>query len=450
MKKIYFKFLLIAFSVIFLTIVFVFYLGYLKREQLRKERLRFIEIREIFSILKENSPLNQSKLPLLKEIEKSYGVNIFVKTNKKFHYISDEKMLSPKVRHRLLEIKRFPKKRKMIAGGVFRDKKRILPDFNFRDTKITYLIDKRTKILRGVKFETPELQVFLLKKTSNSLLAAFFTLITILFLLSGILLYLIRKWYVTPLIELENSIKSIENNLNSPELFTDSSGTLTPVFNALNDLKRRIIHEINSKEDMLRDISHDLKTPLSRIKLATEFIENEKIKKGIKEDISELENLINQILDIYTVKKENCKTDLNNFLEKIPEKYKEIKFSIKCNEKIIIPVCEEDLKRIFYNLVDNSIKFATTSEGVFIEAYNENNSVLIKYTDCKTKGEKPDLNRMFDYFYKSDKARNKSINRGFGLGLSIVKKITEQYSGSISVSYSNCNGLEFVFKFPLN
>ncbi len=450
MKKIYYKLLLIAFSAAFIAIVTFFYIGYLKREEIKKERLRLAEISEIFSLIKDNYPLDQSKIPLLKEIEKSYGVYLSVKTKQGFNYSTDGKIFSPSTRSRLIPIKRPKKIRRNLSPIPFRLNRKMLPNIDIHRDKITYFIDGKTKILRGIKIKNPEMEIFILKKSNVFFVAAFFTLISVLFVLSAIIFYLIRKWYVNPLINLEMSIKSIESNLNSPELYQDLTGTLTPVFNALNDLKKRIVQEINSKEEMLRDISHDLKTPLSRIKLATEFIENEKIKKGIKEDVKELEDLISKILDIYTVKKKDCKYSLYDFLNEMTEKYPAVNFKIICNKDIYIPVCGEDLKRIFYNLVDNSIKFSTVSKGIFIEVKSKENSITIKYKDCGTKGEKPDLERIFDYFYKKDKARNKNLNNGFGLGLSIVKKICEQYEGRVSANFSDCDGIEFTLEFPLN
>ncbi len=445
MKKIYFKFLFISFSAIFLTIVTIFYLGYLKREQLKKDRLRFVEIGEIYSIIKENLRFDNSKIPILKEIEKSYNVALQLKKKNRFNYLSDKKIILPDVRSKLIPLNRLQK----IKRHTFHIRRKIFP-FMEREVKVTYYVDAKTKILKGIRLAGNQFEIFIIKKPSTSFTTAFFGLIAIFFILFGIIFLLIRKWYVNPLIELEASIKSIENNLNSPELYSDSSGTLTPVFNALNDLKKRIIQEINSKEEMLRDISHDLKTPLSRIKLAAEFIENEKIKKGIQEDVKELENLISKILDIYAVKREDCRTFLKAFLKKIPQKFENINFKIKCNENIAVPVCEEDLKRVFYNLIDNSIKFADVSKGIFIKAEIKNNIIEIRYKDCETKGEKPDLDRIFDYFYKSDKARNKNINKGFGLGLSIVKKLCESYGGKISAEFSDCNGIEFLIQFPVN
>ena len=445
MKKIYFKFLFISFSAIFLTIVTIFYIGYLKREQLKKDRLRLVEIGEIYSIIKENSPLDRTKIPILKEIEKSYSVALYIKTKNGFNFFTDKRVILPKIRSRLIPINRLQK----IRRHSFHMRKKITP-FVGREVKVTYYVDAKTKILKGIKLVNNEFEIFIFKKTGISFVLAFFSLIGVIFLLFGAIFFLIRKWYVNPLIQLETSIKSIENNLNSPELYTDSSGTLTPVFNALNDLKRRIIHEINSKEEMLRDISHDLKTPLSRIKLALEFIENGKIKKSINEDVKELEELISKILDIYAVKQEDCKCSLKDFLDKMVNKYSNIDFIVDCDKDVIVPVCEEDLKRIFYNLVENSVKFADVSKGIFIKAEIKNNIIEIRYKDCETKGNKPDLDRIFDYFYKSDKARNKNINKGFGLGLSIVKKLCESYGGKISAEFSDCNGIEFLIQFPIN
>ncbi len=451
MRKIYFKFLFIAFTISFLTIVVFFYFGYLKREQIRKERLRIPEIKEIYRSVLDNIPFDNSKNEILKEIEELYNVQLYLKTKNGFNYTSNKNLLS-----RIYSSKFFPLKRtKRVNKKIFHQfklKRKIFPDINNTKDKITYFLDKRTKILRGIKIKTPFLELIILKNSGVSFLTPFFILIFFLFILSGGILFLIRKWYVIPLYTLEQSIKSIEENLNSPELYEDSTGTLTQIFNALNSLKKRIIHEINSKEEMLRDISHDLKTPLSRIKLAAEFIENEKIKKGIKKDIEELEALISKILSVHSYndnEKNNCKTALSVFFKNLKTKYERVRLTVKCENEILAPICEDDLKRIFYNLIDNSLKFADISKGIYIEAEIIDKILVIKFKDCSTKGDKPDLGKIFDYFYKKDRSRNKAINDGFGLGLSIVKKICEQYRGSIIATHSDCDGLQFIIKFPL-
>ncbi len=446
MKKLYFKFLFIAFSSIMLTITIVFYFGYLKREKIRKERLKLIEIKEIYSVLEENYPFNNDTIPLIREVEKNYNVILSINTRDGFDYSGIDKKKLKQYCLKLIPVKR-KKKNKRPLLFLPRFKKSFLPELKGR---FTYFLDRKARVLRGVSIKNNRFEVLILKKSDEGFTIAFFVLIAIIFSLFGSIFSLIRKWYVNPLVKLEEAIKSIENNLNSPELYRDSSDTLTPVFNALNDLKRRIIHEINSKEEMLRDISHDLKTPLSRIKLALEFIENGKIKKSINEDVKELEELISKILDIYAVKQEDCKCSLKDFLDKMVNKYSNIDFIVDCDKDVIVPVCEEDLKRIFYNLVENSVKFADVSKGIFIKAEIKNNIIEIRYKDCETKGNKPDLDRIFDYFYKSDKARNKNINKGFGLGLSIVKKLCESYGGKISAEFSDCNGIEFLIQFPVN
>ncbi len=451
MRKIYFKFLFIAFIISFLTIVVFFYFGYLKREQIRKERLRIPEIKEIYRSVLDNIPFDNSKKEILKEIEELYNVQLYLKTKNGFNYTSNKNLLSSIYSSKFFPLKRTKRINKKIFHQ-FKLKRKIFPDINNTKDKITYFLDKRTKILRGIKIKTPFLELIILKNSGVSFLTPFFILIFFLFILSGGILFLIRKWYVIPLNTLEQSIKSIEENLNSPELYEDSTGTLTQIFNALNSLKKRIIHEINSKEEMLRDISHDLKTPLSRIKLAAEFIENEKIKNGIKKDIEELEALISKILSVHSYndnEENNCKTALSAFFENLKRKYERVRLMVKCENKIIAPICEDDLKRIFYNLIDNSLKFADISKGIYIEAEVIDKMLVIKFKDCSTKGDKPDLEKIFDYFYKKDKSRNKAINDGFGLGLSIVKKICEQYRGSIIATHSDCDGLQFIIKFPL-
>ena len=438
LKKLYFSILTILFILILTIVSFFFYTGYLKKESIKKERLTFYRIQqELKPFIKTYNNLNDKQILFLKNLSKNYNVDIVANFNN-MEFSTNRKLNFKDIR--TLYIKKWFRKKRtkyLFFKGHF-----------FPEVKTCLLFKKGNhKSFAGIELSYGNNSIAIIEKNNFNTLFFPFSLLIIFAFFSLILFFAIKKIYVEPLSKLEKAIKEIEENIDSPFIFQVPSDGTQSLFKALNNLKKKIVHEINTKEEMIRDLSHDIKTPLTRLKLAAEFIKDKSLKESIIENINEIDQLTNSILLTAVFSKKRCSTRLIDVVEKVKEQYSEIQFIFEIEEDLEIPLCEEDLKRIFNNLIDNSIKYADIEKGITITGGKSKGLILIEYIDCNTKGEKPDLNRLFDYFYKKDPSRNKEKDSGFGLGLSIIKKIVESNNGRIEATYSNCNGLKFSISF---
>ena len=105
------------------------------------------------------------------------------------------------------------------------------------------------------------------------------------------------------------------------------------------------------------------------------------------------------------------------------------------------------IKQIFLNLVDNAIKYTPDNRNVWIEVKNENNNLVIKVKDNGVGIPKEDIDRIFERFYRVDKARSRDVG-GTGLGLAIIKHIVKSLGGYINVKSELGKGSEFTVTIP--
>lgn len=219
-------------------------------------------------------------------------------------------------------------------------------------------------------------------------------------------------------------------------------------------MKVNISNMIKSKQSLLIDVSHELRSPLTRIKLANEFIEDEKIKSRIRDDVKEMETMITGLLQTYRMdsrhEKLNIeKTDIVELVKKVISKFNSAEIYFKSEfEKQYLDLDKEKIETVLRNLLDNAVKFSI-GNPVNIRIYknpNNENETLVSVKD-KGKGiEKDEIKNIFEPFYRIDKSRDKKI-KGYGLGLSIVRKILDLHDSAIEVQSTPEEGTEFIISF---
>jgi two-component system osmolarity sensor histidine kinase EnvZ len=212
-------------------------------------------------------------------------------------------------------------------------------------------------------------------------------------------------------------------------------------------MRKRIARHLNQRSEMLSGISHDLRTPLTRMKLQTAFIKEEEIKKKLGEDINEMEKMLNEYLQFtsssYLEKDEEF--DLSHLLHKVIEKYNNKDISKNISPKIYINGRKNLIQRCINNLIDNAIKYG---EKVKVELSKNNNSLFIKIEDNGPGIPKEEYNNVFKPFYKIDKGRADSKS-SVGLGLSIASDIIRSHGGNIKLEKSSLNGLGVKIFLPI-
>ncbi|AUN15451.1 two-component sensor histidine kinase [[Clostridium] sordellii] len=223
----------------------------------------------------------------------------------------------------------------------------------------------------------------------------------------------------------------------------------------------------NMRSDFVANVTHELKTPLTSISGFVETLRiNENIDHktrdrflGIIENESDrLKRLIDDILLLSFIENKDTisyeKIDISNLFKEIYEltinyaksKNIELRYKIE-NEDIVINSNRDYIKQIFLNLIDNAIKY--TPDGGFVETsvYQNDENIFINIKDNGIGISKEDTSRVFERFYRVDKARSRDVG-GTGLGLAIVKHIVKSLNGTIDIKSELNVGTEFIVSIP--
>ena len=218
-------------------------------------------------------------------------------------------------------------------------------------------------------------------------------------------------------------------------------------------------------EDIISDLSHDIKTPLSSIKLnlymlqkKTEPESQQKYLEQMEGQVKHLTKLVEDILTMSRLDKggalDFAPINVNTLIKDISENYgnliQEKGGSIKLETEPDIEIVrgnEIELGRAIANLVENAINYTHPGDTIIIETCQEHSDVMIKVQDSGIGISEEDLPHIFNRFYRADKARNTNQG-GTGLGLAIVKRIVELHNGKIEVKSTLGKGSTFRIAIP--
>ena len=212
-------------------------------------------------------------------------------------------------------------------------------------------------------------------------------------------------------------------------------------------MRKRIMRHLNQRSEMLSGISHDLRTPLTRMKLQTAFIEDKPLANKLTEDINEMEKMLNEYLQFTSssfVEKDEL-FDLSELINGIIIKYNNENILKDIPSKIYFNGRKNLIKRCLNNLIDNSIKYG---KKLNVELSKKKLSLIIKVEDDGPGIPESEYENVFKPFYKIDKGRADSKS-SVGLGLSIASDIVRSHGGNIKLNKSSLNGLEVKIFLPV-
>ena len=234
-------------------------------------------------------------------------------------------------------------------------------------------------------------------------------------------------------------------------------------------IRQKKISEI--KNDFVNNITHEFKTPISTISLASESIvepeiinNRESIKrysKIISEENNRLRGMVENLLNSAVVEKGDFqlkkeKLNIHNIIEELVEKYSVI---VEKREGKIVEMLNAEnysvdgdkfhITGIFTNLMDNALKFSKGKPEINISTSNTNDNLIISFTDNGIGIDKQNQNKIFEIFYRVPTG-NIHDTKGYGIGLNYVKKMVEAHNGKISVSSKPDKGTTFEITFPIS
>ena len=346
------------------------------------------------------------------------NLNIEYVEDEKFNYSYDDRWFSPIDRTLRRELK-----------SKFSNEK-----FWFNTTSYKELIDLRIEYELGYfKFLIPKDRV-----TSSS--ARIFALwITVPALIMVFISLIFLKNQTRPITRLAKAAEKFGRGEDVEEYKPSGAAEIRQAGFEFDRMRKRIIRHLNQRSEMLSGISHDLRTPLTRMKLQLAFIKDKDLSSKLSEDINEMEKMLNEYLQFtsssYLEKDENF--NLSELIENIVEKYKNHNISKNISSEIRINGRKNLIIRCINNLLDNAIKYG---EKVNIELFKNKNNLFIKIEDDGPGVPENEYENVFKPFYKIDKGRA-DTKSSVGLGLSITSDIIRSHGGNIKLEKSPLGGL---------
>jgi len=212
-------------------------------------------------------------------------------------------------------------------------------------------------------------------------------------------------------------------------------------------MRKRIIRHLNQRSEMLSGISHDLRTPLTRMKLQIAFIKDKNLSNKLSEDINEMEKMLNEYLQFTksSFQEKDETFDLTELLDEITKKYDKDDISTNLAPRVYFNGRKNLIRRCINNLLDNAVKYG---KKVNVELNKNNNNLFMKIEDNGPGIPEKEYDNVFKPFYKINKGRADSKS-SVGLGLSIASDIIRSHGGNIKLEKSKMNGLEVRIFLPV-
>ena len=237
---------------------------------------------------------------------------------------------------------------------------------------------------------------------------------------------------------------------------------------AFNSMSERLELLDKSRNQFVSNASHELKTPLSTMKILIETIlYQDPIDPGmtkefladVNKEIDRLSRIVSDLLTLVNIdsggmKLNNTDVDINELLleqvKRLAPLARENGIELDCSAKESLEVTGDSVKlqQVIYNFIDNAIKYTPRGGEVHAILARAGKRAIIRVSDTGIGIPADDLPHIFDRFYRVDKARSRATG-GTGLGLSIVKQIVQLHGGSIIATSEEGNGTTFVIEFPL-
>ena len=198
---------------------------------------------------------------------------------------------------------------------------------------------------------------------------------------------------------------------------------------------------------MLSGISHDLRTPLTRLKLQLALLKQQDLAKKMSDDIEEMERMLNEYLEFSRHQKseETETVNINNIINEVVKKYENKQIDISVKENFKINIRPNSMKRCLTNLIDNGLSYG---KKVAILSNKTKKNLLIFIDDDGPGINENEYQNVMKPFYRIDKSRGQNKS-GVGLGLSISNDIIRSHGGDISLDKSPLNGLRVKISLPL-
>jgi two-component system osmolarity sensor histidine kinase EnvZ len=380
------------------------------------------EIKTLFDVYRTNNKNNAKFLTAV--YKKNFDFVINVKKNEELPKTKSDRRFSPMDR------------------SLRREMKPVFGNNYWFDT-VTYidLVDLR------IRSNNEIIQIFFPKnKIAPSSVRIFVLWLTLPSILLILIALIFLKNQTRPIVNLSKAAERFGKGESIDNLRPSGASEIRKATFEFDRMMKRINRHLTQRSEMLSGISHDLRTPLTRLKLQLAMMDKKETTQKMAEDIDEMEKMLSDYLQYAKSQTEekSIKININKLISNILKKYDPSKYNFVSSDVLEIRGRENLIKRCILNVIENGFAYGNK---IFIEIKKSINGTIITIEDNGPGIPKNEYSNVFRPFYRIDKSRglNKS---GVGLGLSVAQDIIKSHGGNISLSESRYKGLLVKISFP--
>lgn len=269
--------------------------------------------------------------------------------------------------------------------------------------------------------------------------------------------YKVLEHLLGPLRSLSTGVAQLANgqlDVRLPPAPHDEFGRLTDAFNEMVDRVRAMIH---ARDQLLADVSHELRSPLTRMKVALELLPDHTKRASLAADVAEMERMITELLELERLRTgpglDTSRHDIVAVIREVAGRFRDRPPGVRVlpvatQRALQVDIDVERFRTVLRNLLENAVKYSLPdSRPVEFSASENEHAVVVRVTDDGVGIAEADAENVFEPFYRVDRSRTKSSG-GYGLGLSICKRVMEAHGGTIALEPARGRGATFVLTFP--
>ncbi len=378
---------------------------------------------EIKSFIDSYNRESADKIFIENTFEEYLEIDVVYFQNKQFSEVMNEKWYSP------------------IDRSLRRELKSKNLKYWFDTSKFKNIVNLKVQGDRGYfEFFIPRER---LTSTSVRIFALWITLPAILIVAIAIIFL---KNQTRPIKKLADASKRFGRGENIEEFVPSGASEIRQAGYEFEKMRKRILRHLNQRSEMLSGISHDLRTPLTRMKLQLALIKDENLINRFSSDIDEMEKMLNEYLQFSSEsnKEQTEEFEFNKLIQNIISKFDNNLIKFNKADDFVFNGRKLSIQRCLNNLIENSTKFANKIE---INFQKLKGNILIYIEDDGPGIPLQERENVFKPFYKIDKSRSQKSS-SVGLGLSISSDIIRSHGGKIELGESKFGGLKVLISLP--
>jgi signal transduction histidine kinase len=257
------------------------------------------------------------------------------------------------------------------------------------------------------------------------------------------------RWVTRPLATLADAAEKLGTNIHRPPLEESGPVEVQRAARAFNSMQSKLIGYLRERTRILAAMSHDLKTPVTRLRLRTELLQDGELKSKFDRDLAEMETMVSRTLDFMRgvdAEEPAQPIDVDALVQSLQRDVQETDHDVTVSgaARAPYPGRPQALKRCLANLIDNAVKYGHAAR---IAVDDTEERLVIRVTDRGPGIPVAALERVFEPFYRVEESRSRDTG-GTGLGLSIARNIAEAHGGTLTLANRPEGGLEAVVTLP--